>query len=152
MTQQGVVELYQYLGAAWPLVVKPGVDETWKVSKLRELATTYREYDDKEVLEAFQKWTEENEKYPTTKNIITEIKWAQAQRNLGNRENEELWQAPRWINGQEVLIMRDGKIQWKRSEFIQQPWNTEHLQPEEWEKRFKATRKRWLQKQKEETA
>lgn len=152
MTQQGVVELYQYLGAAWPLVVKPGVDEAWKRAKLNELFKTYREYDNKEVLEAFQKWTEENDKFPTTKNVINEIKWARELHGVGNRENEELWQAPRWYNGAEVLIMHDGKVQWKRSEFIQQPWNPERLQPEEWEKRFKATRKRWLQKQKEETA
>ena len=142
MTQNGVNDLYQYLGAAWPLVIKPGVDEAWKRVKMRELFKTYREYDDEEVLEAFQKWTEENEKFPTTKNIITEIKWAQTKKHVGNRENIELWQAPIWKDKQEMLISHDGCIQWKRDEFVQQPWNPEHLQPEEWERRFKATRAR----------
>jgi hypothetical protein len=151
MTQNGVNELYQYLGAAWPLVIRPGADETWKRVKMRELFQTYRDYDDAEVLEAFQKWTEQNEKFPTTKNIINEIKWVQAKKHVGNRENVELWQAPRWIHGQETLIMHDGKIQWKRDEFVQQPWNPEHLQPEEWERRFMATRQRDIQKQEEQS-
>ena len=151
MTNRGVVELYQYLGAAWPLVVKPGVDEAWKTAKIRELNATYKDYTDMEVMEAFQKWTEENDKFPTTKNIITEIKWAQAKKH-GGGENELYWQASVWKDGEEFIMYNSGTTQWKRSDFVQQTWNPEHLQPEEWERRFKETRMRWLRKQKEATA
>ena len=144
MTQNGVLELYAYLGAAWPLVIRPGVDEQWKKAKCRELFMTYKEYGDEIVLEAFNKWTNENEKFPTTKNIINEIKWLQVKHSGGIKENEELHQAPVWKNGEEQLISKGGKIAWKRVEFINQPWNPEKLQPEEWERRFLATRARAL--------
>ena len=147
MTQQGVVALYEYLGAAWPLVIKPGVDEQWKRAKMRELFTTYKEFKDEEVLEAFNKWTNENEKFPTTKNIINEIKWLQVKHAGGIKENEELHQAPIWKDGEEQLISKGGKIAWKRVEFVNQPWNPEKLQPEEWERRFKVTRARELAKE-----
>lgn len=143
MTQQGAVQLYEYLGAAWPLVIKPGVDEQWKRNKIKELFRTYKTYTDQEVLEAFNKWTNENEKFPTTKNIINEIRWLRV-RQGGKTENEELHQAPIWKNGRERLISKDGKIQWKRVEFVNQIWNPEKLQPEEWERRFKETRARAL--------
>ena len=141
MTQQGTVQLYEYLGAAWPLVIKPGVDVRWKQNKIMELFKTYLDYTDTEVMEAYQKWTEENEKFPTVKNIINEIRWLRARRG-GKTENEELHQAPVWIDGQERLIMYGGKIAWKRVDFVNQIWNPEKLQPEEWERRFKATRAR----------
>ena len=142
MTQQGTVQLYEYLGAAWPLVIKPGVDEQWRRNKIRELFRTYLDYTDTEVMEAYQKWTEENEKFPTVKNIISEIRWLRAKKQGGKTENEELHQAPVWIDGQEQLIMHGGKIAWKRVDFVNQIWNPEKLQPEEWERRFKATRAR----------
>lgn len=139
MTQQGVVSLYEYLGAAWPLVIRPGVDDQWKRSKYRELFQTYRSYTDEEVLAAFQKWTEENEKFPSTKNILNEIKWARTIK-VGRKENEILWPMD--------IIYSDGTEysygSFTRSEFVNHPRNTEHLQPEEWERRFRKTRNRIL--------
>lgn len=139
MTSQGVNELYQYLGAAWPTVIRPGVDEGWKVAKIRELYQTYKDYTDTEVLKAFQKWTQENDKFPTTKAIINELKWAQIRKTTAGRENEERWPMS-WID-------KDGN-EWSygnyiRSDFLQHPKNKDHLQPEEWERRFLATRRRW---------
>ena len=140
MTQQGVLELYEYLGAAWPLVIKPGIDETWKRNKLRELFRTYRSYKDEEVMEAFQKWTEEHEKFPTTKNIINEIQWARRMKNTEGKENAELWP---------MDFIKDDGSEWsygffKRSDFVNHKMNPDHLQPEEWERRFKIRRKQVL--------
>lgn len=139
MTQQGARDLYDYLSVAWPLVIRPGIDERWKMNKMRELYQTYRDYTDAEVQRAFQKWTEENEKFPTTKNILNEIKWARVLRSTAGRENEERWPMD-WID-------KDGhEWSWgsfKRSDFLQHPGNPNQLQPEEWERRCKAQRRQW---------
>ena len=142
MTQQGVVNLYEYLGAAWPLVIRPGVDDQWKRAKYRELFQTYRPYTDDEVMEAFQKWTGENEKFPTTKNIINEIIWARRIKSTKGKENTELWPMD--------FIKADGS-EWtygsfKRDDFVNHHRNPDHLQPEEWERRFRITRKRIIDK------
>lgn len=139
MTQNGVNDLYLYLAAAWPLVIKPGVDEGWKRAKMRELYQTYREYRDDEVLRAFQKWTEENDKFPTTKNIINELKWARTAKAVRGRENEKLWPMD-WMD-------KDGN-EWtwgsfKRADFVNHPRNPNRLDPEEWERRFKIQRRQW---------
>ena len=73
MTNEGVKSLYLWLSAAWPEKIRPGVDDTWKRAKLIEMYGTWKEYDDAEVMEAYQKWTEENSKFPTTHDIINEI-------------------------------------------------------------------------------
>lgn len=145
MTQQGAVDLYQYLGAAWPLVVKPGVDEKWATAKKRELYQTYREYSDEEVMAAFQKWTAENDKYPTTKQILTEIKWARARKNTKHtdptaRYNMEIITD----DGTEYMVVWNGKASFTLEEFMNIPRNKEHLDPEEWERRYKIRRKQIL--------
>lgn len=138
MTQKGVRDLYEYLSAAWPLVIKPGVDEAWKTAKMRELYQTHRSHGDREVLAAYQKWTEENDKFPTTKNIINEIKWARVLHSTAGRENETYWPMD--------FFDKDGN-EWtigsfKRADFINHLRNPNKLQPEEWERRFKSTRSR----------
>ena len=141
MTNEGIKSLYMWLSAAWPEKIRPGVDEAWKRAKLIEMYGTWKDYEDAEVMCAFQKWTEENSKFPTTHDIVNEIKWARVKK-VGTQENEELWPMD--------FIAKDG-TEWsfgsfRRSDFINHPRNKEHLQPEEWEKRYKATRKRIYQK------
>lgn len=138
MTSGGVQELYMQMSAAWPLVIKPGADPDWKRAKLQSLYRSFREYEDTEVLEAFQKWQSEQEKFPSTKNLINEVEWARKKRWTHGRENEELWPMD--------FIAKDG-TEWsfgmfKRSDFVDHPRNPEHLQPEEWERRLQLTRKR----------
>lgn len=141
MTNKGVAELYMWLTTAWPLVIRPGADDEWKRAKMRDLARVYFEYTDAEVLEAFQKWTDENEKFPTTKNILTEIRWARLKR-MKRAENEELHPMD--------IIYPDGNEYsygfFKRADFVDHPRNPEHLSPEEWERRFNASRNRILRK------
>lgn len=138
MTSGGVQELYMQMSVAWPLVIKPGADPEWKRARLQNMYRSFKEYEDAEVLEAFSKWTSEQEKFPTTKNLINEIEWARKRKWTANKENEELWPMD--------FITKEG-IEWsfglfKRADFIAHPRNTENLQPEEWERRFKLTRKR----------
>ncbi len=139
MTTGGVENLYMYLSTAWPLVIKPGAEPEWKRAKMRELYRTYEHHEDAEVIAAFQKWTAENEKFPTTKNIMNELKWLQLKKSR-KQENEELWPMD--------FITKAG-VEWsfgafKRADFINHPRNPEHLDPEEWERRFRLTRKRIL--------
>lgn len=141
MTSDGVIELYTWLSVAWPMVVNPNASEEWRRAKLKDLFRTYKDYEDIDVIEAFHKWTDENEKAPTTKGILNEIKWMRLARRK-NHENEELWD----MN----FIKKDG-TEWsygsfKRSDFIDHPKNPEHLEPEEWERRYKHTRNRVLGK------
>lgn len=141
MTDKGVGELYMWLTTAWPLVIKPGASNEWKVTKLRDMKRVYAEYQDEDVMAAFQKWTDENDKFPTTKNILNELKWMRMKR-LKQQENEELWPMD--------FMEKDG-TEWsyglfRRSEFVNHPRNPEHLEPEEWERRFVLTRRRIMDK------
>lgn len=142
MTSQGVNELYQYLGAAWPTVIRPGVDEAWKVAKIRELYQTYKEWSDAEVMDAFMKWTEENDKYPTTKNIINELKWARVRKSGKRIDPKALYTMDRiYEDGSEWMVSVGGKAAFTWDEFINLPCNPEHLDPEEWERRYKIRRR-----------
>lgn len=153
MTTQGVQQLYMYLGAAWPQVVRPGIDEAWKRAKLQELYQTYRHYEDEEVQAAFMAWTEANDKWPTTKNIITEIKWARVKKAGRDPEDGKLYQMPIMLkNGTESVVMVDGKINFTWDEFVNVPRNKEHLTPDEWEKRFVKWRRQVLSEKKEAKA
>jgi hypothetical protein len=59
-------------------------------------------------------------------------------------------------DGTEYMVMVNGKTSFSWQEFMNLPCNPEHLDPEEWERRFKARRKevlrRLMEKRKEETA
>lgn len=147
MTTEGVQQLYMYLSAAWPLTVRPGADEEWKRAKMRELFQTYRNYSDEDVLEAFQKWTDENEKFPTTKNVINELKWLQVQKRGPAGDPARRHQMERiYDDGNEYVVSCGGKINFTWEEFINLPCNPEHIDPDEWERRFKARRKAVLRK------
>ena len=137
MTAEGVKMLYTWLTAAWPLVIKPGASEAYQNAKMRELYKTYKEYSDEEVTAAFQKWTEENEKFPTTKNVLNEIKWARRLKMPKGKENAIYWPMD--------VIYDDGN-EWtygsfKREAFINHPKNPDGIEPEEWERRYKIRRK-----------
>ena len=147
MTTAGVNELYTYLTTAWSLIVKPGASEGWKAAKLRELYTSYKDYTDNEVLEAWRKWTEENDKYPTLKNIINEIEWARVAKSRPKGDETKLYMMDRiYPDGNEVVVMYEGKILFTWDEFINLPCNTEHLDPDEWERRFVARRRQIVAK------
>ena len=153
MTTEGVQQLYMYLGAAWPQIVRPGIDEAWKRAKLQELYQTYRHYENEEVQAAFMTWTEANDKFPTTKNIITEIKWARVKKAGRDPEAGKLYQMPIMLkNGTEGVVMVDGKINFTWDEFVNISRNKEHLTPEEWERRFVKWRRQVLSVKKEAKA
>ena len=145
MTQQGVMDLYMYMMASWPTQVKTWHVESFQKAKIQELYKTYKEYGDAEVLGAFQKWAENEDKFPTTKNILTELKWARAL-----KENRRADPAERYSmeiiddEGNEYMVMWNGKAAFTLEEFVNMPRNKDHIGPEEWERRFKARRKRIL--------
>ena len=140
MTKQGVKELYMWMTASWPLVIRPGAGEAFQAAKMGELYETYKDFKDEDVVAAFHKWTEENDKFPTTKNILNEIKWAQQASLINGRENVELWP---------MDIIKDNGDEWsygffRREDFVSHKMNPNHLQPEEWERRFKIRRRQVL--------
>lgn len=147
MTQQGAVELYMYMTAAWPLVVKPGASEAWRAAKVKEIFVTYREFTDAEVHEAWQKWTAEQEKFPTTKNIINEIRWMRARRTGKKIDPTKLYTMDRiYDDGTEVMVAVGNKATFTWDEFVNLPCNPDHIDPEEWERRFRIRRKQVLEK------
>ena len=143
MTRRGVAELYKWLMAAWPLVIKPGASPEFQSAKLEELLSTYADYKDGDVLAAFQKWTAENEKFPTTKNIINEIEWARI-RAQGKRTGQVYMMDRIDNDGNEFVVSYGGRITFSWNEFIQLPANKDHLDPDEWERRYRIRRKQVL--------
>lgn len=144
MTTQGVQELYMALSIGWPHVVRPGADEEWKRAKVRDLYRTFEAYPDEDVLEAVNKWKTEQEKYPTTKNIINEIEWLHVRRKAAQPQAGTYQMERIRDDGTEFVVSVGGKINFTWSEFLHLPGNPEHLGPEEWRRRFEARRKRIL--------
>ena len=139
------MDLYMYMMAQWPTQVKTWTSETFQKAKTRELYQTYREYGDEEVMRAVQKWAENEDKYPTTKNILTEIKWARARKGGKRVDPTERYQMEIITDdGTEFLVERNGTTMFTLEEFMNLPRNKDHLTPEEWERRYKARRKRIL--------
>lgn len=141
MTSNGVKDLYDFLTTAWPTVVKPGASEGWKAAMMKNLFEAYKKYNDEEVLLAFRNWTQNNDKYPTTKNIINELKWSRMNERT-RTENEELWP---------MDFMREDGTEWsygmfRRVDFINHRRNPNRLDPEEWERRYIITRRRIMDK------
>lgn len=137
MTKQGASELYMWQMAAWPTVIRPGASESFANAKIKQIYETYKSNTDEEVFAAFEKWAQENEKYPTTKNILNEIQWARRLKMPKNKENVIYWPMD--------VIYDDGN-EWtygsfKREDFVNHHRNPDHLQPEEWERRFKLRRR-----------
>lgn len=143
MTTKGVSELYMYMSTAWPLVIKPSASEEWKTAKLRQLYSSFKDYSDAQVMRAAQKWTENNDRYPTVKNIITEIEF-EAFRNRGEDQAARYFMERIYDDGTEYVVMHDGKVLFTWNEFVALPCNKEHIDPLEWERRFKARRKHIL--------
>jgi len=134
-----------WLMAAWPLVIKPNASESFQIAKIQELFKTYKEYSDEEVAAAFQRWTDEHEKFPTTKNIITEIKWARARKNTKRVDPEARYNMEIIADdGTEYMVVWNGKASFTLEEFVNMPRNKEHLDPEEWERRYRIRRKQIL--------
>ena len=140
MTKQGVIDLYTYLSTAWSLVVKPGASEAWKTAKLRELYQSFADFNDDDVLAAFQKWTQENEKFPTVKNIINEIMWSNVAKR-GKPLDERYFMERIDNDGNESVVIYDGKIRFTWDEFLAIPCNKEKLDPEEWARRYAKRRR-----------
>jgi hypothetical protein len=144
MTKRGVKELYMWLTASWPLIIKPGASEAFQSAKLAELYETFKSYTDEQVLAAFHKWTAENDRFPTTKNIINEIEWARA--NRLRRDTGELYMMERIDDdGTEWVVEHGGKIMFTWNEFLQLPANPEHLDPKEWARRYEARRRQVIE-------
>lgn len=143
MTKKGVKELYTWLTASWPLVIRPGASETFQAAKLAELYATFKDYQDDQVTAAFREWTLEHETFPSTKNILDIIAWStpkRPQQDTGRRYMMERIDA----EGNEGVVSSGGKIMFTWEEFRELPANTEHLDPEEWARRYRIRRKQVL--------
>ena len=147
MTQIEANSLYMWIMATWPGTIKPGASEQFQNAKIQELMRTFKGYDAELVLEGFEKWARENDKYPSTKQVINEIKWLQMRDRIGGRENEATFMLEQIdSHGNESVYEHNGKIAFHRLEFVDLPVNPEHLQPEEWERRYGSQRRRILRR------
>lgn len=149
MTQKGAETTYYWLQAAFPKEYRTNASAEFQSTKIRQIYDTYREYTDEEVRAAVQKWAENNEKAPTIKNMLTELKWARALRENKHVDPADRYQME-WISddGTEHMVawVKDGKLTttFTLEEFVNHPQNKDHLSPEEWERRYRARRKKIL--------
>lgn len=144
MTSKGINDLYLWLSVSWPLIVKPNADEEWRDAYIRNLSKTYKKYTDKEVMTAFQRWAEDNEKYPTTKDILNILEWGRVKDKVKAASPETYQMNVIMDDGTEYVIEHDGKINFTWNEFLDLPRNKDRLDPDEWERRFRIRRKRVL--------
>ena len=142
LSRSDVMEIYTWLSASWPTVLKPGAPDDFVRMKHRELMADFGGYDKDEVLEAIKRWREQHDKFPATKNIINEIEWSRRERIARQREADpeaaEGWPMEIvYANGDEACY---GVF--TREQFVNHPKNPDHLQPEEWKRRFRMRRAR----------
>ena len=149
MTQKGAETTYYWLQAAFPKEYRTNASAEFQSTKIRQIYDTYREYTDEEVRAAVQKWAENNEKAPTIKNMLTELKWARATKDRKTVDPRALYQME-WIteDGTEYMVAwyKEGKLttNFTLEEFVNYPQNKDHLSPEEWERRYKIRRRQVL--------
>ncbi len=144
MTAKGIEDLYMWLSVSWPLIVKPNVDDAWRDAYIRNLSKTYKKYTDKEVIGAFQKWAENNEKYPTTKDILNILEWGRIKDKVKANSPETYQMNIITDEGVEYVVQYNGKINFTWNEFLDIPRNKDRLDPDEWERRFRDRRRRIL--------
>ena len=145
MTKQGINDVYMFMMATWPLQYKTWSNETFQAAKFKQMHETYKDYTDAEVMCAFQRWAEENDNFPSTRQIINELKWHRTVRPGHFVDPNTLYMmdviGP---DGTEYAVMKDGKCLFTLEEFLNIKRNKDHLDPEEWERRFKERRRRIL--------
>lgn len=145
MTQEGAKKTYYWLQAAFPKDYKTNASADFQATKIRQLYDMYREYTDQEVMVAVQKWAENNDKAPTIKNMLTELKWARAIKDNKHVDPTERFNMEFITDdGTEYMVMWNGKASFTLEEFMNIPRNKDHLTPDEWERRFRARRKKIL--------
>lgn len=135
-------EIYQWLSAGWPEVLRPGSSDVFVSSKIREILKDFSTYDKDTVLEAINHWRQNNDKFPTSKNIINEIMWQKIQTAAKLREEN-----PEEADGYPMeIVFSDGREAcygtFNRERFMSHAKNPDHLSPEEWKRRFMKTRAR----------
>lgn len=145
MTQEGAKKTYYWLQAAFPKEYRTNASAEFQATKIRQIYDTYHEFTDQEVMATVQKWAEDNDKAPTIKNMLTELKWARV-RKSGQRVDPTERYTMECISddGTEYMVMWNGKASFTLEEFINMPRNKDHLTPDEWERRYKARRKKIL--------
>lgn len=141
-------EIYTWLSASWPTVIKPGAGDEFVRVKLREIAKDFQAYTKDEVLAGIDRWRQNNEKYPSTKNLINEVEWLRRQKAIKRRaagDSESLWPM--------LIIDDDGYEacygQYVREAFVNHPMNIEKLEPEEWLRRFQVRKGKIIEKLRE---
>ena len=148
LSNQDIREIYTWLSAGWPTVLKPGAPDDFVRAKCRELLHDFGSYDIDTIREAINRCRANSEKFPSTKALINEVKWIQAanrkQKRLG--DDDGLWPM--------LIIYDDGYEacygQFYRPEFVNHPKNVEHLEPEEWLRRFNKRRDAIIQRMQRE--
>ena len=145
MTKQGINEVYMFMMASWPAQYKTWTNETFQAAKFKQMHDAFKDYTDAEVMAAVQKWAAENDNFPSTRQLLNEIKWSKAVRPGKFVDPSTLYMmdviGP---DGTEYVVEKDGKCLFTVEEFINIKRNKEHLDPEDWERRFKERRRRIL--------
>ena len=140
MTREEGFKLYTWLQASWPTVLKPGLPEDFVTAKVDELQQAFGEYDFGEVLDAFNAYKAKNARFPFSKEIVDLILEARTQKGQTADNSAQLYEMEIiWPDGYEACVGL-----FTRPDFINHPRNVNHLQPEEWRRRFMATRHRYI--------
>ena len=147
MTSDGVKELYMWLTAAWPTVVRPGASDDFKLSMMKTLYREFQPYEDEDVIQAYRTWTANNERYPSIRNIINEIRIEKQRTQRYTPDRTKKYTVERIDReGIETAIGYGDKTEFTWEEFMDLPCNPDHLTPLEWERRFMIRRKEIISK------
>lgn len=148
MTKQGIYDVYMFMMATWPLNYKTWASEGFREAKTKQMSEVFKDYSDEEVMKAFQRWAEENDNFPSTRQILNELKWHRTLKVGKYVDPNKLYMmdviGP---DGTEYVVEKDGKCLFTLEEFLNIKRNKDHLDPDEWERRFMERRRRILREQ-----
>ena len=149
LSSSDVKEIYTWLSVGWPTVLKPGAPDEFVRMKCREIMHDFGTYDIGQIREAVDRCRRNSDKFPTSKAIMNEIKWiqaAEAAKRKAENPDDEGWPME--------IIYPDGHEAcygvFNRSQFVNHAKNPEHLQPEEWRRRFMKRRQQIYKRLQEE--
>lgn len=141
MTHEEAKGLVIWLTVSWPVTMKSLTTDQMKAAKAEELLQSFGKYEYGLVFAAFDKWKREHEKYPSVHNILNEIAWLQKERAAKRQQegkDDTGWPMEIvYANGDEACY---GVF--TREQFVNHLKNPDHLQPEEWKRRFRMRRAR----------
>lgn len=130
--------LYIHMTTLWPMALKPNASESFQKAFIEKLYALYKDFTFEEVYTAVMDLAMEGDMLPSDHAIKNQIYWGR--RQARNKAAEPVYAME--VHRSDGTEAAYGVF--TREDFKKHPANVNRLEPEEWQRRFMATRNRWI--------